>query len=81
MFCSKDRVNIVCSLEVGKRGASTVGPLVVLRPAAVASTPMIKAISWTSAFVSRAFAVLARSWESLPWRHGCVETWTLEGSD
>jgi hypothetical protein len=55
--------------------------LVILKPAAVASIPTIKAISWTRAFVSRAFVVVARSWESLAWRHGCVETWTLWGSE
>lgn len=52
----------------------TTGPLVADRPAAVASQPTMKAISWTKAFVSRAFAVLLRSWESLACKHGWVET-------
>jgi len=39
----------------------TTGPDFVVRPAAVASQPTIKDISWTNAFVSRAFAVLALS--------------------
>jgi hypothetical protein len=62
-------------------GRRTTGPFLVLNPAAVASKPTIRAISWTKAFVSRAFAVLARSWESFAWRHGCVETCTLGGSE
>ena len=57
----------------------TVVPFLVLRPAAVASQPTIKVISWTNAFVSRAFAVLWRNWESLLCRHGCVERCTLGG--
>jgi hypothetical protein len=59
----------------------TVGPEETVSPAAVASIPMIRAISWTRALVSRALVVLDRSWESLAWRHGCVETWTLGGRD
>jgi hypothetical protein len=53
----------------------------MLSPAAVASQPTIRDISCTNAFVSRAFAVLARNWESLAWRHGCVERWTLGGRE
>jgi len=63
------------------KGVLAVGPLVVERPAAVASQPRMKEISWTRAFVSLAFAVLERSWESLAWRHGCVETWTFGGRE
>ena len=62
-------------------GGGTVRPFLALNPAAVASNPTIRAISWTRAFVSRGFAVLARSWESLACRHGCVETWTFRGSE
>jgi hypothetical protein len=62
----------VC-VEGRMRGGRTVGPLLVLKPAAVASQPTIRDISCTNAFVSRAFAVLARNWESLAWRQGCVE--------
>lgn len=51
------------------------------RPAAVASHPIIREISWTNALVSRAFAVLSRSWESLAWRHGWEDTWTFGGSE
>jgi hypothetical protein len=49
----------------GGAGQQTVGPFLVLKPAAVASQPTIRDISCTNAFVSRAFAVLARNWESL----------------
>lgn len=41
----------------------------------------MRAISWTSALVSLALAVLARSWESFAWRHGWVETWTFAGRE
>jgi len=58
-----------------------VSPFLVLNPAAVASQPTIKDISWTNALVSLAFAVLARNWESLAIKHGCVETWTLGGRE
>ena len=37
-------------------------------------------ISWTSAFVSRAFALAARSWDSLASRQGWDEMWTLGGN-
>ena len=74
------RWSALLDIETGRREV-TVDPLLVLKPAAVASVPTIMAISWTSAFVSRALAVLARSMESLTWRHGCDETWTLEGSE
>jgi len=63
------------------KGVLAVGPLTVERPAAVASQPTMKEISCTKAFVSRAFVVLERSWESLACRHGCVETWTFGGRD
>jgi len=75
---SGDMVVVVYSYP---RCVLAVGPFLVLNPAAVASKPTIREISWTRAFVSRAFAVLARSWESLAWRHGCVETWTFGGSE
>jgi hypothetical protein len=61
------------------RGRATVGPFLVANPAAVASQPTIRVISCTKALVSRAFAVLARNWESLACRHGCVETCTFGG--
>jgi len=57
-----------------ERGGITIGPFVTLNPAAVASNPTIIAISWTRALVSRALVLLSRSWDSLAWRHGCVDT-------
>jgi hypothetical protein len=57
------------------------GPSLLLRAAARASEPKIREISWTRALVSRALVVLSRSWESLAWRQGWEEMWTLGGSD
>lgn len=61
------------------KGVLATGPLFVDKPAARASHPTMVVISWTSAFVSRAFAEHARSWESFPSRHGWDETCTLGG--
>jgi len=57
---------------VGDR-VSTLGPGLVERAAAVASQPIMREISWTRVFVSRALAALSRSWESLAWRQGWEE--------
>ena len=46
-----------------------------------ASQPIISAISWIRAFVSRALASLERSWESLARRQGCAEVWMLRGKE
>ena len=54
---------------------------IVCRDSARASQPTMRATSWTSDFVSRAFASLDRSWESLARRHGWDETCTLAGRD
>jgi hypothetical protein len=56
-------------------------PFFADRPAAVASHPTIRAISWINAIDSRAPAVLDRSLDNLAWRHGWVETCTFGGSD
>jgi len=53
----------------------------VSRPVAKASQPTRSAISWTRAFVSRALQSLDRSWEILARTHGCLEMWTLTGSE
>jgi hypothetical protein len=46
---------------------------------ASASHPIISAISFTRAFVSREVVDEERSWESFACRQGCLETWTLGG--
>lgn len=69
------------SCPQGNQRGRTGGPSLTVSPAARASHPTIREISWTNALVSRAFVVLSRSWESLAWRHGWVETWTFEGRD
>ena len=62
-------------------GQQTVGPFLVLNAAAVASQPTIREISCTNALVSRAFAVLARNWESLTCREGWVDKCTFGGRE
>ena len=59
----------------------TLGPGTAVSAVESASQATIRAISWTSAFVSRELVVLDRSWLSLARRLGCCETWTLGGSD
>ena len=49
-------------------------------PAAKASQPTMRAISWTRVFVSRALVSLERSWDIFARRHGWPDTWTLEGT-
>lgn len=46
-----------------------------------ASQPIIRAISCTRDFVSFEEVDSERSWESFAWRHGCLETRTLEGRE
>jgi hypothetical protein len=41
----------------------------------------MEAISSTRALVSRGVVFCERSWESLAWRQGWVEMWTLGGRD
>lgn len=62
-----------------KRLTVPVGTL--CRHAAKASQPTMRAISCTSAFVSRAFVSLDRSCESFARTHGWVEMWTFDGRD
>lgn len=50
------------------------------KPCARASQPTMVAISCTSALVSLALVDDERSWLSFARTHGCVETWTLDGS-
>lgn len=59
----------------------TVPQGMVFRAEARASQPIMRAISWTKTFVSRALASFERSWESLARRHGCVETWMFDGKE
>lgn len=61
--------------ERGLTGSPGLVPTLVAR----ASQPIINAISFTRAFVSRDEVDEERSWESFAWRQGCLETWTFGG--
>jgi hypothetical protein len=54
---------------------------VTSKPWARASQPMMVAISCTSCLVSLACVDWERRRLSFAFRHGWVETWTLDGSD
>jgi hypothetical protein len=59
----------------------TVGPLVVTKPTAVASTATMVAISCSRVFVSLELVLLDLSCESLACTHGCRDTWTFVGRE
>ncbi|KAK4200429.1 CrcB-like protein-domain-containing protein [Triangularia verruculosa] len=58
-------------------GGCTVGPGELVRALARASVPRIRVISLMRVLTSRAEVEDERSWESLAWRQGWVEMWTL----
>lgn len=63
-----------------KKGRQTVGPGTLVSALPKASQPTISEMSCISVFTSLAGVDCDRSWLSLASRHGCRETWTLEGS-
>jgi hypothetical protein len=58
----------------------TVGPGVEVSTFPSASQPTIKAMSCISVLTSLAGVLCDRSWLSFARRHGCWETWTVDGS-
>lgn len=63
------------------RGVVSVGPGELVRALARASVPRIRVISLMRVLTSRAVVEVERSWESLAWRQGWVEMWTLGGRE
>jgi len=64
----------------GRNGVErTIGPGVLWTPFASPSQATIREMSCINDLTSRAGVLLDRSWLSLASRHGCWETWTLEG--
>lgn len=60
---------------------TSLGPGAVVKVAARASLATRREISWTRDLTSFAAVDFERSLLSLASRHGCAETWTLEGTE
>ena len=72
----------ISSLLMRQRGEQHTVPVsVTCKPCARASQPTMVAISCTSCLVSLACVDWERRRLSFAFRHGWVETWTLDGSD